>query len=125
MDPDTIAFLREICKKIKETAEIADHFLALQTGKNKKKSLDLELEKTSHEKRLIPLSQWNKYHDWPTVPALRSYAFMRDHNGFDKVVSKVGRRLKIDEKKFFEWATSNPQTQPVEPVIFVKAGTNY
>jgi len=30
MDQDTIAFLKDICKKIKEVADLSDHFLALQ-----------------------------------------------------------------------------------------------
>ena len=58
-------------------------------------------------RRLIPLAQWNDYHDWPTIGGLRHYAFMRHKNGFDKVLSKVGKRLLIDEEKFFEWVRCN------------------
>ena len=106
MDPDTITFLRNVCKKIKEVADLSDRFLALQSVKKSKDNPLPSEERKAPQNRLIPLSRWNEYHDWPSVNALRAYAFMRHRNGFDNVVSKVGKRLVIDEHRFFDWAHS-------------------
>ncbi len=111
MDQDTIAFLRELCKKMKEVAEISDRFLALQASKKEKHHHLHQDEKKPPQNRLIPLVQWTKHHDWPSISALRGYAFMRHKNGFEKVVSKVGKRLVIDEQKFFDWVRTNPKSK--------------
>lgn len=60
--------------------------------------------------RLIPLSKWNDYHDYPTVPALRHLVFFEEQNNFSKVLRRLGKRIYIDEKSFFEWVDEqNPQ----------------
>ena len=51
--------------------------------------------------RLIPVTHWNRYHDWPPVGGLRHLAFFAEKNGFAKAFLKVGRRLLIDEAEFF------------------------
>lgn len=56
--------------------------------------------------RIIPLSQWEKYHDYPTVSALRQYYFKRETNGFSNVVEYGGNnngRILLDEVKVFDW----------------------
>ncbi len=122
MDQDKITFLRDICKKVKEIAEISDRFLALEAAKKESaNSSPLPKEEKASKNRLIPLSHWNEYHDWPSINALRGYdAFMRHRSGFDKVMSKVGRRLVIDEEKFFEWVCTNPKTLSPEPTPLSK-----
>ena len=95
MDQDTITFLRDICKKIKEVADLSDRFLALEAAKKERGNPLPSKEEKASKNRLIPLSRWNEYHDWPSINALRGYAFMRHRNGFDNVVSKVGKRLVI------------------------------
>ena len=57
----------------------------------------------SEKKNLIAVSQWNKYHDFPTVGALRNLIFFADKNGIDKCIRKIGGRLYIEESAFFEW----------------------
>lgn len=57
----------------------------------------------SENKKLIAVSQWNRYHDFPTVGALRNLIFFSDKNGIDKCVRKIGGRLYIEESAFFEW----------------------
>lgn len=54
--------------------------------------------------RLIPLTSWNKYHEWPPLGGLRHLVFHAKATGFDKVVKRVGRRVLIDEQAFFAWA---------------------
>ena len=55
------------------------------------------------ETKLIPVTEWNHFHIWPTTQALRYYIFNAELNGFDKVIKRVGRRLLIDEAAFFKW----------------------
>ena len=55
--------------------------------------------------RLIPVPQWNKYHEWPPQGGLRHLIFHEHKNGFHKCVKRVGRRVLIDEQEFFKWVT--------------------
>ena len=70
---------------------------------------DLETKRLEpkQQSRLIPLSKWNAYHDWPTIGALRHMAFYRHKNGADKFFRRSGRRLLICEKNFFEWVNDS------------------
>ncbi len=53
--------------------------------------------------RLIPITDWNKYHPWPPLGGLRHMIFHGRKTGFDRCTIKIGRRRLIDEKKFFEF----------------------
>lgn len=53
--------------------------------------------------RLIPCADWPKYHPWPSVAGLRWMIFNAKVSGFEKVIKRVGRRVLIDEQKFFEF----------------------
>ena len=63
----------------------------------------LNISESYHSTRLIPVTLWNNYHDWPPIGGLRHLIFHEKENGFDKVVKRCGRRVIIDEKQFFEW----------------------
>ena len=62
-------------------------------------------DNTDHatQTRLIPLTAWSKHHAWPPLGGVRHLVFHQETNGFKKVVKRVGRRLLIDERAFFEW----------------------
>jgi hypothetical protein len=67
--------------------------------------------------RLIPLSKWNDYHDYPTVPSLRHLVFFEEQNGFSKVIKRIGKKIYLDERSFFEWveeqnSSSKQTTRP-------------
>lgn len=51
--------------------------------------------------RLILLTDWNRYHDWPTQGMLRHYAQYRATNGFAPAFIKVQRRILIKENEFY------------------------
>lgn len=72
--------------------------------------MEILKENTIAEKlppKLIPLSRWNDYYDFPTSGALRQYDF-HNTNGFrDKVIRKIGKRLYINVQAFWDWADSN------------------
>lgn len=53
--------------------------------------------------RLIPVTRWNHYHEWPNQSGLRHLIFYEKTNGFNQVVRRIGRRVLIDESAFFRW----------------------
>lgn len=59
------------------------------------------------EHRLIPVPDWNLYHPWPPQGGLRHLIFHAKSNGFKHVIRRVGRRVLIDERAFFEWVEKN------------------
>lgn len=60
-------------------------------------------DESTETTRLIPAVDWPKYHPWPPLGGLRHLIFHCKTNGFAKVFKKCGRRILIDEKKFFEF----------------------
>jgi len=67
------------------------------------------------ETRLILLTDWPKFHPWPNISSLRHLVLHAQHNGFDQVMSRVGDRIVLDERAFFQWALK--QKQPLEPSL--------
>ena len=59
-------------------------------------------EQNNLVRRLIPVPQFNKYHPDPSPAALRWLIFC-NRDGFSKCVVRRGRRVLIDEVKYFEW----------------------
>ncbi len=53
--------------------------------------------------RIIPLTDWPRYHPWPPLGGLRHLVFHAKATGFDRVVKRAGRRVLIDERAFFKW----------------------
>jgi hypothetical protein len=60
---------------------------------------------------LIPLIEWNRYHVWPPQGTLRSLMFNRKCNGFAPAFVKCGRRVLIDETRFFECLTAKRERE--------------
>lgn len=58
--------------------------------------------------RIIPLTKWNDYHPWPPIGGLRHLVHHSKTNGFDAVLVRVGSRVLIDERAFFEWVKNRP-----------------
>lgn len=63
----------------------------------------------SQTTRFIPLTKWPEFHSWPPIGGLRHLVFNSKMNGFSKCLVRVGRRILIDEKAFFEWARKKGQ----------------
>lgn len=55
------------------------------------------------QKRVIPVTDWPKFHPWPPLGGLRHLIFHAKSNGFEAVLRRVGRRVLIDEEAFFQW----------------------
>ena len=55
-------------------------------------------------RRLIPVTEWPKFHPWPPEGGLRHLIFHEKQNGFSRCIRRIGRRVLIDEDEFFLWA---------------------
>ena len=53
--------------------------------------------------KLIPVTKWNEYYDFPTIGGLRALIFNAKKNGFEKVIRRVGSRVLIKEDAYFDW----------------------
>ena len=67
-------------------------------------------EKNTRKTSLIPVTKWSEYHAWPPIGGLRHLIFYEYTNGFNHCVVRVGRRVLIDEDKFFEWTEKTNAT---------------
>lgn len=52
--------------------------------------------------RLLTVNEWSQHHSWPPPGGLRHLIFHAETNGFAPAFKRVGRRVLIDEAKFFE-----------------------
>jgi hypothetical protein len=59
------------------------------------------MKSSAIDTRLITVAAWNNHHDWPSQHALRHLIFNMEKNGFKTAFKRVGRRVLIDEKEFF------------------------
>lgn len=57
------------------------------------------------ENRIIPLPDWNKYHDRPTVSAIRNYIAQNKikPNGIEETLERGEKLIRINEQKFLNW----------------------
>lgn len=65
-------------------------------------SLEKMLNPDIKKSRLIPLAQWNDYHDYPKVGSLRQFHFHNTDN-FNRCVVQNGKRILLDENEVFCW----------------------
>ena len=56
----------------------------------------------------IPLEKWNDNFSWPSQTGLRHLVLNSPYIGLDKAITKNGKKVLIDEIKFFEWVKNNP-----------------
>jgi hypothetical protein len=52
---------------------------------------------------LATVPQFSQKHPAFTIGSLRWLLFHRETNGLNKAVVKIGRRVLIDEDRFFDW----------------------
>jgi hypothetical protein len=55
--------------------------------------------------RLLTVAQFSIAHPAFSQPALRHLIFDCENNGFRKAMKKIGAKILIDERAFFEWVT--------------------
>ena len=65
------------------------------------------MRQTSGPDYPIPLKEWNRYFDYPTIPALRWIRFNQEANGLEKAFIDLGGRVLIDPPKFWELVRQN------------------
>lgn len=61
--------------------------------------------------RLLTIAQFASEHSWPSQGSLRFLIFNERTNGFSSVVRRVGKRVLIDEQKFFQWVEKLNEVQ--------------
>lgn len=61
------------------------------------------IENSSNENILLPIKDFTKKHPTFTEGAIRNYIYQNVNNFKEKVIRKVGSRVYINEKLFFEW----------------------
>lgn len=69
-------------------------------------------EFTVKNRRLIPITQWSESHSYPPLGQLRALVFNSKRNGFDQCIRRIGKRILIDERAFFEWVDKQTHNQP-------------
>ena len=52
----------------------------------------------------VPVTKWNDHFEWPPVGGLRHIIFNANNNGFAPAIKRVGRRVFVIPKKFWEIA---------------------
>lgn len=59
----------------------------------------------------ITLQQYDERHSWPTMGGLRHLIRNMEANGLSEsgVITRVGRRILINEKGFMKWIAKNKQ----------------
>lgn len=72
--------------------------------------MEKSTKKTTTKKNLIPVTKWNDFHTWPPIGGLRHLIFYEKTNGFNHCIVRIGRRVLIDEDKFFEWTEKTNAT---------------
>jgi len=55
---------------------------------------------------LLSVPQFLEKHQWATAAWLRAALFHRDKNGLSAAIVQAGRKILIDEPRFFEWLSS-------------------
>lgn len=75
------------------------------------------IPKNTPAERIIPVTKWPDFHDWPTVAGLRWLIFKRKENGLEDagVIKRAGRRVLIDEASFFQWMKSTKPQRAASP----------
>ncbi len=68
-------------------------------------------QETNSPRKLIPVTQWPRHHAWPPIGGLRHLIFHEKSNGFDSCVLRAGRRVLIDESRFFDWVDSHQKRE--------------
>jgi hypothetical protein len=61
--------------------------------------------------RLIPLVEWNRFHVWPPQGGLRHLVTHKARNGFTLAFVKCGRRVLVDEARFFECVAAKQERE--------------
>ena len=65
---------------------------------------------TNNIRNLIPLTRWGEKHQHPPIGGLRYLVFNAHQNGFDSCIVRIGKRVLIDEEKYFEWVDNQNST---------------
>src|SRR5262249_41352104 len=78
----------------------------MKTVRTEVRRIGLVTMENTQNDRLIPLIEWPKHHSYPPIGQLRWLVFHSETNGFKGCIRRVGRRILISEKSYFDWVNS-------------------
>lgn len=67
------------------------------------KNKDDEIIDEAKPRVLTPLTKWEDKHGYPPPGQLRALVFNAEKNGFSKCIRRIGKRVLIDDEKYFQW----------------------
>lgn len=73
-------------------------------------SLEKMLNPDVKESRLIPLTKWNEYHDYPSVGSIRQFNFHNTDNFNELCTVQSGKRILLDEDKVLQWVKNRSKS---------------
>ncbi len=94
---------KEIYQKINEAVKIlCDVYDILNANEN------MDIEKKDKEKSdLMSIKQFLTLHDQFTDAQIRHYIYQNINNFKEKVTRRIGKKIYLNEKLFFEWIEEN------------------
>lgn len=63
---------------------------------------------------LLTVKNFEKIFQWPTVASMRSYIYRAEEYGLEPAFIRMGKRVLVDHKKFFEIIRNLPVNQKKE-----------
>jgi hypothetical protein len=64
----------------------------------------------TESRNLVPVTKWNSKYEYPSIGQLRWMIFNGPLTGFDDCVVRIGRRVFIDEDRYWNWVNNkNPK----------------
>lgn len=61
------------------------------------------ISEKKEQSKIIPLSKWNDFYDFPKVSTLRQLVFKNTDNFEKEVIRRIATRVYIDVEAFFNW----------------------
>ena len=77
-------------------------------------------EQVTSKPKLLTIRQFVECHPFMTEGGLRYLIFNAESNGFRNCIRRIGRRVYVDEKLFFEWLELTQIDQKGKTTAFAK-----
>lgn len=79
------------------------------------------MTETTSNPHLIPVTQWSNHHAYPPLGQLRAMVFNAEKIGFDVCIRRIGKRVLIDEQRYFRWVEDQNVKHSQEALLNLKS----